>query len=280
MRIANRLIATMACAVLSMAAYAQTTKESPAANAPASEPVAVPAVEPAATAPAATAETSENPSPAAAPAAGSDPATVAMRDIRQSNYLPFPVPQVAAAMLPGESGWRPNTVSAPFPHEIKTAMAQAGMAASPWSMRQMFNFMSTKMKAKPGLTFEQIVEAMDSRAIEVNFKKVGFTHISKEVGAKTGKPTPAMAILHYCDAMVGRKIMDYAPEFSIFLPCRVSVIEDADGAFWLMTMDWDVTWLNYAWHPDTQIDAQLKQDAVRIRDALHSIMTAGATGDW
>ncbi len=201
------------------------------------------------------------------------------RDIRRSNFLPFPAPQMVA-MLPGVEGWKPNTVSAPFPREMKNAMAQAGMASSPWSMRQMINFMSHKIKVKEGLTFEQVIEAMDSRAIDVNFKKVGFTHISKELTAKLGEHSPHIAILHYCDALVGRKIMDYSPEFSIFLPCRISLIQDGKGDLYLMTMDWDVTWLNYAWHPDSQLDAELKQDAVRIRDAMHSIMSAGANGDW
>lgn len=201
------------------------------------------------------------------------------RDIRRSNFLPFPAPQMVA-MVPGVEGWKPNMVSAPFPREMKNTMAQAGMASSPWSMRQMINFMSHKLKVKEGLTFEQVIEAMDSRAIDVNFKKVGFTHISKELTAKLGEQSPHIAILHYCDALVGRKIMDYSPEFSIFLPCRISLIQDAKGDLYLMTMDWDVTWLNYAWHPDSQLDAELKQDAIRIRDAMHSIMSAGANGDW
>lgn len=201
------------------------------------------------------------------------------REIRQSNYLPFPAPQMVA-MIPGVEGWEPNTVSAPFPRELRSTMSQAGLASSPWSMRQMINYMTYKMKVNEGLTAEEVIEAMDSRAIEVNFKKVGFTHISKELTAKLGEQSPHIAILHYCDALVGRKIMDYSPEFSIFLPCRISLIQDQKGDMWLMTLDWDATWLNYVWHPDSQLDAELKQEGVRIRDAMHSIMTAGATGDW
>ena len=45
-------------------------------------------------------------------------------------------------------------------------------------------------------------------------------------------------------------------------------------------LDWDVSWLAKAWHPDTQLPEQLKQDAIRIRDAMEEIMNAGAKGEW
>ena len=47
-----------------------------------------------------------------------------------------------------------------------------------------------------------------------------------------------------------------------------------------MTLDWDVTWLTLAWHPDSQIDSELKKNGLRIRNAMKSIMEAGASGDW
>jgi uncharacterized protein (DUF302 family) len=80
--------------------------------------------------------------------------------------------------------------------------------------------------------------------------------------------------------MVARMVLDYSPEFSIFLPCRISVLEDAKGDIWLMTLDWDVSWLNFVWHPDSQLDQDLKKSGMRIRDAMLSIVNAGATGDW
>ena len=150
----------------------------------------------------------------------------------------------------------------------------------PWSLRQVFSFMTHKVRAKKGLSFDEIVEAMDSRAVEENLKKSGHNMIWKEIEAKTGQPTPRIEILQYCDAMVARMVLDYSPEFSIFLPCRISVLEDAKGDIWLMTLDWDVSWLNFVWHPDSQLDQELKKSGQRIRDAMLSIVEAGATGDW
>lgn len=168
----------------------------------------------------------------------------------------------------------------PIPDIVKNNMFTSMMASSPMSMREMFNFMASKKKADEGLEFDDIIEAMDLKANEVNFKKVGHSKIWQDIGAISGLPALRVEILQYCDAMVGRKMLDYSPEFVIFIPCRIAVLEDANGDIWLMTLDWNVSWLSMAWHPDSQLDAELKKDAVRIRDSLEQIMHAGATGEW
>jgi len=93
-----------------------------------------------------------------------------------------------------------------------------------------------------------------------------------------GKPMPKVEILSYCDVMTMRRILDYSPEFVAFLPCRISVIEDAKGDLWIVTLDWDVRWLDTSPNPNKMSD-ELRLDAITIRDTIHSIMEAGAAGD-
>ena len=173
-----------------------------------------------------------------------------------------------------------NRVMPEIPKDAKDAMFTAMMASSPMSIRDMFNFWTDKKKVAEGLSFDDVVEAMDLKANEVNFKKTGHSEIWRDVGAITGAPTLRIEVLQYCDAPVGRRMMDYSPEFSIFIPCRITVYEDANGDLWVMTLDWDVGWLAMTWHPDSQLDPELKKDAKRIRDAMEQIMHAGATGEW
>ena len=162
----------------------------------------------------------------------------------------------------------------------RAAMMRHLGAANPWSLRQVINFMTLKMKAQDGLTFDDVLDAMDSRAVEENLKKTGHNMVWKEVEARTGEPAPRFEILQYCDALIASIVLDYSPEFSIFLPCRISVLEDAAGEIWLMTLDWDVSWLALTWHPDSQIDQELKENGRRIRDVMVAIMEAGAAGEW
>ena len=166
------------------------------------------------------------------------------------------------------------------PRETKQQIFQQMAAASPMSMREMFNYMTTKKKVKEGISFDEVIESMDLKANDVNFKKVAHNKFWKDVSAITGLPTTRVEILQYCDAVVGRRMLDYSPEFSVFIPCRITVFEDATGDIWLMTLDWDVTWLARAWQPGSQLSPQLQEDARRIRDAMEQIMEAGANAAW
>ncbi len=173
-----------------------------------------------------------------------------------------------------------NRVMPPVPRAQKKALYDMMTPMSSMSMRDLFNFMTDKIKADPELTFDDVVEAMELKANEVNFKKVGHNEFWRDVSAFSGLPTLRLEILQFCDASVGRRMLDYSPEFSIFIPCRITVMEDATGEIWLMTLDWDVSWLARAWQPGSQLDPELVRDAIRIRDAMTEIMQAGASGDW
>ncbi len=186
----------------------------------------------------------------------------------------------AQKILRDELRKRQRPVLPAVPRDAKAAWITSMMGASPMSMRDMFNLMTDKRKVAEGLTFDEVIESMEIKANEVNFKKVGHNEFWRDIGAISGLPTTRLEILQFCDAMVGRRMLDHSPEFVIFIPCRIAVYEDENGDIWLMTLDWDVTWLSLAWHPDSKLDAQLTEDAVRVRDAMAQIMRAGATGEW
>ena len=82
------------------------------------------------------------------------------------------------------------------------------------------------------------------------------------------------------DAVVARKILDYAPEFVVFIPCRIALLEDAEGKLWVMTLDWDVNWLNLAQNPNSVLDDDLREEAMRIRKGIRYIMEGAASGDF
>ncbi len=171
-------------------------------------------------------------------------------------------------------------VMAPLPAVVKQRAFDLMSVMSPMSMRDMFNFMTLKMKVEEGITFDEVIESMEIKANTVNFKKVGHNEFWKDVSAITGKATSRVEVLQFCDAIVGRRMLDYSPEFVVFIPCRIAVYQDANGEIWIMMLDWDVSWLALAWHPDSELGEQLTQDAVRIKDAMVQIMQAGVEGDF
>lgn len=174
----------------------------------------------------------------------------------------------------------PNTMRDSISPEARASFITSMMAINPFSMQDMIAMMAVKYPAKEGLKFDEVVEAMKLKANELNFKYVGHNPMWKDIVAITGQTdTPRVEFFSFCDALVARELLDISLEFAVFLPCRVAVVEDANRKIWLLTLDWDVRWLDTSKNPN-QMSAKLRDGAVKIREAIDKIMRAGASGDF
>ena len=145
--------------------------------------------------------------------------------------------------------------------------------------REAVNHFALKYPVKPGVTFDEVVESMMLRANQVNLKFVGKNQIWKEFRVVLHDDTaPRVEVFSFCDIAVGRDLLKVIPEIVVFLPCRIAVMEDADKNIWVMTLDWDVTWLEQA-GKQAGITPELRKDAMAIREKLDSVMRAGADGE-
>ena len=197
------------------------------------------------------------------------------------------VPVSAGPMVlpisPEGRGKRPYEMSRVIPVEEKRKMMQQMMPmmslATRMDVKDVMNMMSTKYKAKEGLSFDDVVQSMELRANQLNFKKVGHSPMWKDIQAVLGDTTaPRMEVFHYCDIAAGREVLKYAPESLIFLPCRIGIMEDADKNIWVLTLDWDVDWLDSISGKRGAPDNLMKA-AADIRDKMDNIMRAAADGD-
>jgi uncharacterized protein (DUF302 family) len=195
----------------------------------------------------------------------------------QGNPLPF---NVQMPPTRGKETAVPNTVRESISPEARANFVSSMMAMNPFSMQEMVAMMAVKYPAKDGLTYDEVVTAMKTKANELNFKFVGHNPLWKDIVAITGKTdTPRVEFFTFCDALVAREILDLSIEFAIFLPCRVAVLEDANKKIWLMTLDWDVRWLDASKNPN-QMSAALREKSIMVREAIDKIMRAGANGDF
>ena len=201
-------------------------------------------------------------------------------------YLEGEVPdQLPVVTIPGfptqtYQNWPKNKVSPGVSREAKKNAFQTAMAMSPLSMRDMLGIMADKIPVEEGVTWDDAVEAMKLRANEVNFKFVGSSPLWKQIEAETEEPSAKVEMFRFCDATLARKILDVVPEFIIFLPCKIALLEDAEGKLWVMTMDWDVSWMDFAQNPNSHLSKEIREDAKRIRDNLNYIMEGAASGDF
>lgn len=174
----------------------------------------------------------------------------------------------------------PNTMRESISPEARANFVGSLMAMNPFSMQEMIAMMAVKYQAKEGLSFDDVVDAMKLKGNELNFKYVGVNPLWKDIVAITGKTdTPRVEFFSFCDALVARDLLDLSLEFAVFLPCRIAVVEDAYKKIWVLTLDWDVRWLDSSKNPN-QISDSLRQKAIMVREAIDKIMRAGAAGDF
>ena len=192
--------------------------------------------------------------------------------------------------LPEQSGWfqmpagakekhEKNMFSPPLSAEAKMKAMQSLMYYNPFSLRQMINFMAAKKKAAKGLSFEDVVESLKTKGNELNMKFVGVSTPWKIIRQIYRKDYPRVEIYSFCDLATLARIVEYAPEFIVFLPCKIAVMEDGKGDIWLVTLDWDVRWMDTAPNPN-RISDDLRKRALSVRARLEKMMEAAATGDF
>ena len=145
--------------------------------------------------------------------------------------------------------------------------------------REAMNYFAVKYKAKPGLTFDDVVDSLKLRANQLNFKFVGSNLMWKDFKAVLGDDTaPRVEVFSFCDIAVGRQLLKLIPEMIVFLPCRIAVMEDAKKNIWVLTLDWDMTWLDYA-GKTMGITPELRKSAQEIRVKMDDMMRAAANGE-
>ena len=129
-----------------------------------------------------------------------------------------------------------------------------------------------KMPLAEGVTADDAIESMKLRANALNFKLVAHLPLSQQLQSM-GISSKRVEIFQFCDAAIAHDMIAYDIDFSAYLPCRITLVEDRDGHVWLVTLDLDMVIRTANLSPD------LLEKAIKVRDTLREIMEAGASGD-
>ena len=132
-----------------------------------------------------------------------------------------------------------------------------------------------KMAIDRNVGLAEAAESMRLRANALNLQLVAELPMSKQVEAVTGKPQRTIIVFQFCDAVLARDLIEVNMEFSIYMPCRIALIEDAKGQGWLVMMDVNVD----ALAQEKRLPEALKARINTVRKSLLDIMQAGAKGE-
>lgn len=129
-------------------------------------------------------------------------------------------------------------------------------------------------KVRPGVTVDDIEQALNSVAIEDNVKQVGAFPLSRELEARTGQKQRYLKVYSYCSPTIAREMVDFSPNMAAYLPCRITVLEKEDG-LWLYTLNMDMM-VNMG----RKLPPALRASAVRMRNTIAKMLDRGAKGEF
>jgi uncharacterized protein (DUF302 family) len=130
-----------------------------------------------------------------------------------------------------------------------------------------------QMSVQDGISRDDAVQALMSRAAEINLKFVARQQVSKELEAR-GLKTPYLDIFQFCNPEDARKMILHDPIYAAYMPCRIAMVEDKEGKLWLMMLNLDML-INSELLPP-----ELTEIAIRVNQAMLDVMVAGATGEF
>ncbi len=132
-----------------------------------------------------------------------------------------------------------------------------------------------KRRVADGLSFEDVDLSIQSLAADLNMKDVGALPLGDQVAAMKGQPWRQLKVYLFCNPLTAAKMVEYSPAYAAWLPCRVSLVEDASGGLWLYALNMDVML-----HGGTPLPTDLADEAEGARDAIFTLLDKAASGDF
>lgn len=130
-----------------------------------------------------------------------------------------------------------------------------------------------KRQVRDGLSIEDVEDVMASVATELNIRSVGELPLSKQVELMTDQKQRFLKIYMYCNPLTAAQMVEYSDAYSAYLPCRLSLVEDKQGKLWIYSLNMDMMI-----HGGKPLPHDLKQEALRVKEVIESIMDRASKG--
>jgi uncharacterized protein (DUF302 family) len=140
---------------------------------------------------------------------------------------------------------------------------------------QMFDIGQTVIKVAlaEGVGPQDAVDAMMSKAVELNMKMVGHQNVGKELRNR-GVESPHLEIFQFCNPEDAIKMVKFNTIYAAYMPCRIALVQDSEGKYWLEMLNLDMIINAY------ELPPELQAIAITVNGTMLSILTAGATGEF
>lgn len=153
------------------------------------------------------------------------------------------------------------------------ALASTPLMAAPTQPMQ-FDITQTvvKMPLADDVSMDDAAASMKLRANMLNMMFVAHQPLGEQV-KKMGFESRRLEIFQFCDPITARKMVDYNAIFAAYMPCRIAMVQEADGKAYLMMLNLDML------IQGAHLNPELRKLAQEVNAKLTEIMQAGANGD-
>lgn len=134
--------------------------------------------------------------------------------------------------------------------------------------------MVIRYKVNEDVESEDVVESIKALAEEYNMRVTGDTKMFTIEDAN-GTEIKKVRNISMCSITIAKKFLSYSPRFGGFMPCRIMLIELANGERYLYTMD-----LNLAIHGGKTLPPDMLEGATKVQEAMTNIPKRAAAGDF
>ncbi|WP_298609994.1 DUF302 domain-containing protein [uncultured Thiothrix sp.] len=118
-------------------------------------------------------------------------------------------------------------------------------------------------------------QSMKMVANEHNIKAVGELPLSEQVKLETGQDQRFLKIFQFCNPQTAMRMVDYSDAYSAYLPCRIAMVQDKQGKYYLYSLDMDIML-----HGGKTLPPELFVEAKKVQAIITDIMQRGAAGDF
>jgi len=130
-----------------------------------------------------------------------------------------------------------------------------------------------KIALRDGVSKQDAIDAMMSKANALNMKSVGRQNVSAELNAR-GSNARHLEIFQFCRPADARIMADFNVVYAAYMPCRIAMVEDTNGRIWLITLNLDML------IEDMVLPDDIYTLAIKTNSNMLTIMSAAATGEF
>jgi len=130
-----------------------------------------------------------------------------------------------------------------------------------------------KLPLAKGIKPKDAIDAIRSKAIDLNMKLVSHQPLSAELKAR-GVDSRRIEIFQFCNPYDARVMVNHNPIYAAYMPCKIALVEDDKGQHWLMMISLDMV-IN-----KNPLPLVVKKTAERVNNTLKKILRAGASGQF